>query len=391
MFTSRAFGPLALMVCLTATACSDTGSTSAGSSSTTDAPASPGDEAPTEGDGVSLVGPCPATIVIQTDWYATPERAAAYQLVGSGGEIDASTGTYSGPLGDTGVDVEVRLGGPFIGFTPPVQQMYQDDSIDLAYVATDEAVQAAGQFPTVAVVAPLDINPQILMWDPATYDIADWADVAASGATVTYLEGLPFVDHLLAEGFVTQDQLDSSFDGTPSRFVAEQGAIIQQGYASNEPYRWENDVEGWMKPVESLLVHDSGYEIYPQGLAVRADDLADSSDCLELLVPMIQQAQVDYAEDPGSTNDVLVNIADAIGDGPPTTADGNADAVEVMLDLGLVGNGPDETLGNFDMARVDETIDLLRPIFAARDTEVPDDLAAADIVTNDFIDPSIHL
>jgi hypothetical protein len=375
---ARALVAVALTAALLA-ACSDDGDT-ASTTTKADTPAADG----------SLVDVCPAKVVIQTDWYATPERAAAYQLVGPDGTIDADKGTYSGPLGDTGIDVEVRLGGPFIGFTPPGQQMYTDDSIYLAYVATDEAVQAAEKFPTTAVVAPLDINPQILMWDPATYDITTWPDVAKTGATITYLEGLPFMDYLLSKGYVKQSQLDSSFDGTPSRFVAENGKIIQQGYASNEPYRWEHDVEGWKKPVKSLLVHDSGYEIYPQGLSVRSDDLAKDSPCLEKLVPLIQQAQVDYAATPGPTNAALVKIADAIGDGPPITAAANADAVKVMLDLKLIGNGPDDTLGNFDLDRVDRTIELLRPIFAARDTAVPADLAAKDIVTNEFIDPSIH-
>lgn len=362
-------------------ACSDDADTAATTTTAADTAAADG----------SLVDVCPAKIVIQTDWYATPERAAYYQLVGPDGTIDGDKGTYSGPLGDTGVDVEVRLGGPFIGFTPPGQQMYTDDSIYLAVVATDEAVQAAEKFPTTAVVAPLDINPQILMWDPATYDISSWPDVAKTGATITYLEGLPFMDYLVSKGYVDKAQLDSSFDGTPSRFVAEGGKIIQQGYASNEPYRWEHDVEGWKKPVKSLLVHDSGYEIYPQGLSVRTADLDKDSACLEALVPMIQQAEVDYANDPDPTNGALVKIAAAIKDGPPITAAGNTDATKVMLDLGLIGNGPDDTLGNFDLDRVQATIALLRPIFEARDTAVPAGLAPKDIVTNDFVDPSIHL
>ncbi|MBL7495806.1 ABC transporter substrate-binding protein [Frankia sp. CNm7] len=338
-----------------------------------------------------LRGVCPATVVIQTDWYATPERAAAYQLVGPNGTIDAKKGSYRGPLGATGIEVEVRLGGPFIGFQPIPAQMYQDESIYLGYVATDDAVQAADKFPTTAVVAPLDINPQILMWDPSTYTIDDWPDVANTDAKVVYLEGLPFMDYLVSKGYVKPEQLDASFDGTPSRFVAERGGLIQQGYASNEPYRWEHDVPDWMKPVDYLLVHDAGYEIYPQGLAVRSDTLTDSSACLKELVPMIQQAQVDYVANPGPTNDTLVKIAEAIGDGPPITAAANADAVTVMTDLGIVGNGSNSTLGDFDLARVDRTIGVLGPIFAARNTDVPPALAATDIVTNEFIDQDIHL
>ena len=75
-------------------------------------------------------------------------------------------------------------------------------------------------------------------------------DVASTKAKVLYTEGLSYMDVLLAKGLVTKDQADSSFDGTPSRFVAAKGKAIQQGYASNEPYRWEHDVTSWKKPVK---------------------------------------------------------------------------------------------------------------------------------------------
>jgi hypothetical protein len=268
--------------------------------------------------------------------------------------------------------------------------MYQNPEIFLGYVATDDAVQAAAKFPTKAVVAPLDINPQVLIWNPAVYTVAGWPDIAKTKAKVVYIEGLPFMDFLVSKGFVNKAQKDASFDGTPARFAAEGGKIIQQGYASNEPYRWEHDVPAWNKPVKFLLVHDSGYEIYPQGLAVRAAQLAGATACLKLLVPMIQRAQVDYMTSPASTNAVLVKIGGELAGGPPITATANAAAVETMKKLGLSGNGPDNTLGNFDLPRVDRTIALLKPIFAARGVKVPDKLAAGDIVTNEFIDASIH-
>lgn len=339
----------------------------------------------------SLKGICPDKIVIQTDWFATPERAAAYQLVGAQGTVDKKKGTYSGPLADTGVEVEVRLGGPFIGFQPIPAQMYQDPSIFLGYVATDDAVQAADKFKTVAVVAPLEINPQILMWDPASYSIAAWPDVAKTKAKVLYLEGLPFMDYLVAKGYVNKAQTDASFDGTPSRFVAEGGKLIQQGYASNEPYRWEHDVETWKKPVKFLLVHDSGYEIYPQGLAVRAGELEKARPCLKALVPLIQKAQIAYITDPAPVNGALVRIASELGDGPPITAAGNASAAVTMKQLGIVANGPNTTLGDFDLARVERTIALLRPIFAARGVTVKAELSPSELVTNEFIDPALHL
>jgi len=378
--------PAALLLCALS-GCNNKAAESSALASTSSA-ATLASGAPVSG---SLKGICPDKIVIQTDWFATPERAAAYQLVGPNGTVDKKKGTYSGPLAGTGVDIEVRLGGPFIGFQPLPALMYQDPSIYLGYVATDDAVQAAEKFPTMAVVAPLDINPQIIMWDPSTYHVSSWADVAATKAKIVYIEGLPFMDYLVSKGYVTAAQKDASFDGTPSRFVAERGKLMQQGYASNEPYRWEHDVESWKKPVKFLLVHDSGFEIYPQGLAVRAGQFAADKACLKQLVPMIQKAQIAYMQDPDPTNGALLKIAQTLGDGPPITAAGNANAVSVMKDLHIVGNGPDNTLGNFELARIDKTIALLKPIFAARGVKVPEKLAATDIVTNEFIDPTLHL
>jgi hypothetical protein len=396
---ARALSLLSVGSVLLAACSSTTTSTSpaaAGGSTTTTTSASAGGTSTASGSSssstVSLKGVCPDNIVIQTDWYATPERAAAYQLVGPNGTVDAKKGTYSGPLGNTGVNVEVRLGGPFIGFAPIPQQMYTDTSITLGYVATDDAVGGAAKFPTTAVVAPLDINPQVVMWDPATYpNISTWDDIAKSKAKISYIEGLPYMDYLVSKGYVTKDQLDASFDGTPANFVASGGKLMQQGYASNEPFRWAHDVPEWNKPVKYLLVHDSGYEIYPQGLAVRTGQLAQLSPCLKLLVPLVQKAQVDYMADPQPTNDALVTIASKIKGGPPITADANAAAVTTMKDLKLVGNGTNSTIGDFDLDRVTRTIAVLKPIFAAKKQPVPADLTASSIVTNEFIDPSISL
>jgi hypothetical protein len=370
--------PLALIGALS-TACASSSSSDASSNKTVPIAKGP------------LSGICPSTVVIQTDWFATSERAAAYQLVGPNGKIDAKKASYSGPLGSTGVNVEVRLGGPFIGFQPPPAVMYQDKSIYLSLVATDFAIRSQAKFPTTAVVAPLNIDPQVIMWDPATYTINSWKDVASTKAKVLYTEGLSYMDVLLAKGLVTKDQADSSFDGTPSRFVAAKGKAIQQGYASNEPYRWEHDVTSWKKPVNYLLVHDAGWPIYPQGWAVRSGELSKDSACLKKLVPMIQKAQVDYIKNPAEANATLVKIAANIPGGPPITAAGNANAVTVMKQLKIVANGPSGTLGNFDPARVDESIALLKPIFKAKGVTVPDGLKASDLVTNEFIDPSISL
>jgi hypothetical protein len=74
------------------------------------------------------------------------------------------------------------------------------------------------------------------------------------------------------------------------------------------------------------------------------------------------------------------------------TGPGEANAVKVMLADKLVSNGPDSTIGNFDMDRVQKFIDDTIPIFKGVGVDsIKDGVKAADVVTNDFIDPSIGL
>jgi hypothetical protein len=60
-----------------------------------------------------------------------------------------------------------------------------------------------------------------------------------------------------------------------------------------------------------------------------------------------------------------------------------------MRDNGIVGNGPDETLGNFDRTRVGDLLDIVRPVFARAGQPLPAELSADDVVTNAYIDPRV--
>jgi hypothetical protein len=62
-----------------------------------------------------------------------------------------------------------------------------------------------------------------------------------------------------------------------------------------------------------------------------------------------------------------------------------------MKALGIVGNGKDSTLGNFEDSRLTALIDITKPIFTAQNKAMKPDIKASDIATNEFIDPSIGL
>jgi hypothetical protein len=346
--------------------------------------------------GVSLAGICPETVTFQTDWHVEAEHGVLYNLVGDGYEVDAAglrvTGALVSKGQDTGVKVQIREGGPAVGFTSPPSLMYQDPSILLGFVSTDLAIQLSGTFPTKSVVAPFNINPQIIMWDPATYpDVKTIADLKATGAKVRYLDGAAYMDYFTATGILDKKQVEGSYNGLPADFVADGGKAAQQGFATSEPYYYQNVLPEWSKPVAYQTIHEAGWTAYAQSLGGTPENIAKYTDCLKLLVPIIQQSQVDYVTDPSRANALILDLVTQYNDGWLYVA-GQADAaVELGLANGMISNSPDGTLGSFDMDRVTAFIASAVPIYETTGEKIKEGLTAADIVTNEFIDPTITL
>ena len=344
----------------------------------------------------TLSGVCPDTVVIQTDWNPEAEHGFAYELVGDGYEVDAAGLRVTGPLVasgvDTGVKVQVRAGGPAVGFTSPTSLMYSDPDIFLAFAATYSQVQNSSEFPTVGVVAPWAINPQIVMWDPATYpNVKTIADLKATGAKVRYFGGLAWMDYFIATGVLDAAQADASYDGTPANFVADGGTSAQQGFATSEPYYYENVLTDWGKPVAYQMIHDAGWTSYAQTLATKPENIEQYRECLSLLVPMIQQAQVDFVANPTSTNALILDLVAQYNNGWLYDEGQAAASVQLALDNQLIANSPDGTLGSFDVARVEDFLGIAVPILEGLGEKVKPGLGAADLFTNEFIDPTIAL
>lgn len=338
---------------------------------------------------------CPDPVVVQSPWWPQSEHGVFYELVGDGYTVDVDNLAVTGPLtagGEaTGVQIEIRAGGPAVGFQNAASLMYADDSIMLGQVATDDAIGMATETPVTAVMAPLDIAPYMIMWDPEQYpEFNTVVDIGRSDVTVLYFDGATYMDYLLGSGILRQEQVDGGYDGSPARWLAEGGSIAQQGFATSEPYSYENDLEPWNKPVQFQLIHHTGYPIYPEAVVVRADQLDAHAACLELLVPILQQSLVDYLADPEPTNALIVELVDAYGGFPYPPAKASW-AVAQQLQLGIVGNGDNGTVGDFDLDRVQQTIDIVVPIYAGQRRDVPADLAPDHLVTNRFIDTEIGL
>lgn len=334
---------------------------------------------------------CPNPLVIQTDWFPEPEHGAVYNLTGGEGSVDPESGRFSGPLAaDPSITVEVRAGGPFLGDQTTIAVMATDSDVFLGYVNTDEAINNYEDFPTTAVFAPLDINPQIIMFDPETYPISSWEEVKDTEAVIAHFGGATYTEYLSGSGLVDEGQLDGSYDGAPTRFIAENGAIMQQGFATQEPFNYQNTFTEWGKPIDFLLIHDAGFEIYQGPLAIldeRLDDAARS--CLSALVPALQQSAVDFQNDPTSTNAAILQAVIDIDSFWQLSEESVASAAAEMGRLNFVGNGPNATLGDFDIDRVNEVISVTQEQVPS--INVPEGITAEDLVTNEFIDESIGL
>jgi ABC-type nitrate/sulfonate/bicarbonate transport system substrate-binding protein len=207
---------------------------------------------------------------------------------------------------------------------------------------------------------------------------------------VLAFSGAAYLDVLQGKGALNKDQVDTSYTGDPSRFVAADGNIVSQGFVTAEPYIYEHEVNGWMKPVKFLLL-DKEVPIYQNTLAIRADKLEANRACLQRLVPLLQKSSVDYVKNPGPVNQVLIDFTAKIKGGTQITAAGAVDAVQKMTSLGIVGNGTDGVFGSYDMAQVQALITDYGPVFASRGKDPKPALKASDIVTNEFLDKTIKL
>jgi hypothetical protein len=352
-----------------AAACSSGTSSSVSSSSTAKASSS---------SATSLAGICPSTIIVQTDWYPEADDFIPYQLAGPNGTVDTSNKSYTGELladgKDTGVKIQVRAGGPAIGDQLVSAELYENTSILLGFVETDEAIELSNTQPTVAIIADRQEAPTVIAWSPAEHPgVKTIAELGKSGATVLYYNGAPYMSYLLGAGILTSKQIDGSYNGTPA-----------------EPYEYAHEVSQWDKPLTYQLVSSYGYDPYPS-LATLPQNITKYAACFKKLVPIIQQGVVDYAANPGPADALIVKLAQEYNTGWVYDAGEAAYAAGAMLSDKIIANSPDGTVGAFDDSRIQQLITLLRPIYEKDGKTLKAGLTPGDITTNQFLDPSIHL
>jgi hypothetical protein len=376
----------ALALGLVAAACGDDDSDSDGAASDED----------TAGEAV-----CPANMVIQLDWWPEVEHGGTYQLMGEGAEADAELFTYSGPIDPAyavgGIEtLEIRAGGDAIESQPVATVMKTDQDIVLGYLNSDDIIQAAPTVEVTAVAATLEISPQMVMWDPAQLEIDknDPTTIGATGRRVLHFPGSAYIDFLVADGIMTAGQSDPNYSGAPDQWVANGGDFIQQGFATNEIYKYTNLIDwkdGAPAEVDFLLIDDLGWQPYPGPYTVLTERLDELSPCLELFVPKLQQAWVDFLGNPGPIGDEIIAVTEVYDNFWTLSPELNEAAYALFESTGIGSNGSDDTYGNFDEARLSLLFDQMSAILAEEGIDLPDGYAAERSYTNEFIDPSIGL
>src|SRR6266536_3209067 len=127
----------------------------------------------------------------------------------------------AGGCKSTGIRLELRAGGPAVGNQTAAALMYQDPAITLGMMNPDQIIQLSASQPVVGVVAPMELDPQIILWDPKAHPT--WHTIADIGQTTTkvlYFQGNTYMDYLLGSGILRRSQVDGSYDGSPAAFVA---------------------------------------------------------------------------------------------------------------------------------------------------------------------------
>ena len=343
---------------------------------------------PTSQRAGSLADVCSPTVAIQTDWYPQAEHGGIYELLGSDYVVDATAGTTTGPLVvdgvDSGVNLQIRAGGPFIE-SPVVTEMFLDNTIMFGYVGTDVAISRYAEAPTLAVFNALTINPQIILWNADKHpQVSTIAEIAGAVAAVSVFGDRPYMRYLVAQGVVPPEKVDTNYKGN---LLLATDNIAHQGFATSEPYRYRT-LESGAITTAYQLVHDAGWTSYPQNLAINKLRLEELRPCLAALVPILQQAQINFVDNPERTIATIIDVVTQLNTSWSQTPELARYAVDTMQQLDLVGNGTTPTFGDFESPRIDDFIALATPILREQGLTIPD-IQASDLATNEFLDTAI--
>lgn len=352
-----------------------------------------------EASGVGLTRDgCPANIRIQTDDLPRVEWGFLYELLDPD-ELRAGATSVRAPLLidglPSGSTLTILLGDPDDGVSSNVD-LYDDERVLLGAVDTDVAILDADRYPTVGVFAPLLRDPRIAYWDARVHPGVPTVQFAGrlltpdGTALIPFVTtpGDPFADYAVGARVLTVEQVVTDPPPSIQGLLDADGIPAQTGDLLTDPYRFELLTES-PDSFGSQLLDDAGYERDAGVLSARPEALVRYADCLKVLIPVLQQALVDYLSDPDETTALIVELSARLGD-DSYDADLAAAALELLVAERIAGNGRNATIGDIDLGRVRDLFEKAIPAWQRAALTVPN-ITPRDIVTNRFIDRAIGL
>jgi hypothetical protein len=345
---------------------------------------------------------CPNPLIVQTDWLPEADHGFLYEMIGTDG-IESQY-EYEGPLGSTGIRLEILSGGPGLGNGLSQEaSLYVGNPVkrvtpQLAFASTNDVIQFSKQYPTTQVFSEYAKSPQVIIFDPNKYHISSVSDLkaAVSGGAKIYVTSRTdsYVQWLIGQG-VPSSAFIGGYSGDLEKFVGGDGMILNQGYSTYEVYTLEHLTSTWDKRVGFVYLTDLGFPLYQSAVSVASNKLVSMTACLQKLVPIMQHSLIDYVKNPAEVNKLLAAFNDK-GLGAAfwhTPVSLNNAAAKIMLSGHLVADTPGTTsVGGFDMSDVQGLITSLLPIFRSQGfTSFDPSVKPSDVATNEFIDPSVGL
>jgi len=255
---------------------------------------------------------------LATDWRAEAELGGYYQAL--------ATGEYK----KRGLDVTLIQGGPAVN----VPQLLATGAVDVGVGSNSFIVMnlAKENAPVKAVAAFMQKDPQVLIAHPdqGINGIADMKGrpILLSDASIT-----AFWVWLKAKYQFSDDQV-RKYNYSSAPFLADK-RVIQQGYATSEPYLIEK--EGKIKPAVFLLA-DSGYPAYAS-MALASDSLiAKNPAAVQAFVEATAAGWKSYLYGDPKPGDAAI-----LKDNPEMTQDVLDQARDKMRSYGIVNAEADKT------------------------------------------------
>ncbi len=262
----------------------------------------------------------PDKVRFGTNWVAEPEHGGFYQAV--------ADGTYR----KHGLDVTIVPGGPQVNnrILLPVGKI--DFFLSANLLQSFDAV--AQNFPTIAVAALFQKDPQVLLAHP-DQGIETFADLKKLTVLVSS-EGMATYFQWLKADYGFKEEQTRPYTFNPQPFLADKRTAMQ-GYVTSEPFAVEK--QGGFKPKVFLLA-DHGFDTYSTLIETRRDLVDKQPDLVHRFVEATIIGWMNYIYGDNKAANALIKK-----DNPEMTDELIAYSVARMKEHGIVDSGDSLSLG----------------------------------------------